>query len=233
MEIIIKTKQKFNPFFSFLNHEDVLYPYFKHMKEVMSRSINVPLAMEPERREGGGDNHKQEPLRNHKETMQQNHTTEKDSRIVNSKAPVSKEEPKTDAVPPVSKSDSEDESDSDDEGYLHPLLLGSSSAGKSKVTPTATPLPTSSSSLASSTCNSVSSSNKKVSRTDAGSARKLTIDELMNLHSTSASFVARSRAVNSAPATEGEVTQEYGTGPDADPEAVAAYEFYRQQYYGR
>ncbi len=31
MEIIIKTKQRFNPSFSFLHHEDRLFPYYKHL----------------------------------------------------------------------------------------------------------------------------------------------------------------------------------------------------------
>lgn len=31
MEIIIKAKQRFNPSFSFLHHEDRLFPYYKHL----------------------------------------------------------------------------------------------------------------------------------------------------------------------------------------------------------
>ena len=36
MEIMIKAKQKFNPFFSFLSLYDPLYPYYRHLLELIS-----------------------------------------------------------------------------------------------------------------------------------------------------------------------------------------------------
>ena len=235
MEIIIKTRQKFNPFFSFLNHDDVLYPYFKHMKEIISTGSYVVQEKKGlEQRKGDSVDDRRESASNHKETRQQKNLTEIDTKIVSSKASVAEVEPKINTVPPGSNSDNKAESDSDDDEYLHPLLLSSSLPGKTQTTSIETPITTSSSSLSSSTSSNVLSSNKCASRTDASSnGKKLTMNEILNLHSTSASFVARSRAVNSAPSTEGEVTQAYETASDADPEAVAAYEFYRQQYYDR
>lgn len=191
----------------------------------------IPQAKEFEDGTGATGNQRPEPTR---KTVQRKKEPELEKNILNNKAHVSIVEPKTNAA------GSEDESDSDDGGgYLHPLLLGSSSS-KSKTTSLSTPtssLSSTSPSL-SSTSPNVTGSNNKASRTNTSSnGKKLALDELLNLHSTSMSFMARSRAINSAPstilATEGEVTQAYATDPNADPEAVAAYEFYRQQYYDR
>ena len=42
MEIIIKTKQRFNPSFSFLNHEDRLFSYYKHVLHCITDASYVP-----------------------------------------------------------------------------------------------------------------------------------------------------------------------------------------------
>ena len=111
------------------------------------------------------------------------------------------------------ESSSDLESDDDDGGgYLHPLLM------KASLKPSTPEQPT------------VMNTSKPT--------RKLTIEELVNLHN-DASFAARSRAINSAPppvssgtATHSQDTSGYSTASNS--EAVAAYyEYYRQQYYGR
>ena len=42
MEIIIKTKQKYNPFFSFLDRDDLLNPYYRHLMQAISSKAYVP-----------------------------------------------------------------------------------------------------------------------------------------------------------------------------------------------
>ena len=42
MEIVIKTKQKFNPFFSFLDYNDKLYSYYKHVKQAVASGQYAP-----------------------------------------------------------------------------------------------------------------------------------------------------------------------------------------------
>ena len=220
MEIIIKAKQKFNPFFSFLSREDVLYPYYKHLKELISMGSYIPQVKTGEA-VGSSVGAKQEPAESNSETTQQETTIEVESNF--EEASVPEVESKTEAVRRDSKLESEIDSDEDSEdgGYLHPLLSGTSS-GKDKTTPTtaATPEIT----IETSRTNS-----------DHSNRKKLSMDEILNLHKPSASFLARSMAVNPAPptslASEGEATQAHQT--DADREAMAAYEFYRQQYYNR
>ena len=48
MEIIIKTKQQSNPFFSFLDLSDSLYPYYSHLKAVLANGSYVPSLEPPE-----------------------------------------------------------------------------------------------------------------------------------------------------------------------------------------
>ena len=48
MEIIIKAKQKFNPFFSFLDFRDSLYPYYKHIHHAISTGAFTPQPDQPE-----------------------------------------------------------------------------------------------------------------------------------------------------------------------------------------
>ena len=42
MEIIIKTKQRHNPFFSFLDHEDALHPYYRCVLQAISSGLYFP-----------------------------------------------------------------------------------------------------------------------------------------------------------------------------------------------
>ena len=46
MEIIIKTKQKYNGRFSFLHHEDRLFPYYKHLLHAIVDGSYVPKSIE-------------------------------------------------------------------------------------------------------------------------------------------------------------------------------------------
>ena len=61
MEIMIKAKQKFNPFFSFLSLYDPLYPYYKHLLQFISsgkyvvESENTPKVVEERKEEKDGE----------------------------------------------------------------------------------------------------------------------------------------------------------------------------------
>ena len=235
MEIIIKTKQKFNPYFSFLNHEDGLYPYYRYLKEVISSGRYIPPInsigneMNGEKtkvEDGGMDQEKPQE----KPQQQQQKPEPKPVNGVVERDSDSKTKRQRLKSGSMNDSDS-DESGSDDEGYLHPLLLGGGGANKSKSSSPAPPLAPESSSKA-----AVSSGDSDTIK-PATESKKMSLDEIMNLQNTSASFMARSLAINSAPstalATEGEATQACATVPSTDPEAIAAYEYYRQQYYNK
>lgn len=263
MEIIIKTKQKFNPYFSFLNHEDGLYPYYRYLKEVISsgtyvlpvilagngvevrdkskvmeskesvRGSEVDAGNEEEEEEEGQESEGAEEGQEiegaeegQKEAAQEHKPSAEpaDKAIGNgASSESSQHRSKSNSV---DDSDS-DSSDSDDEGYLHPLLLGGGAASKSKGSSPAPP-PKSESSLA--TEASTSNSKANMSKVEA---KMIPLEEILKLDSASVSFMARSRAINSAPlmapTTEGEATRADTT----DPEAVAAYEYYKQQYYNK
>ena len=47
MEIIIKAKQKFNPFFSFLDYGDDLNPYYRHLLRLISTGAYTPRSQSP------------------------------------------------------------------------------------------------------------------------------------------------------------------------------------------
>ncbi len=242
MEIIIKTKQKFNPYFSFLNHEDDLYPYYKHLKAVIASGSYVPKVIPIKNGEDKSEGQAVSPVGKEVDTC----ITKEEAEEV-SKEEILSEEQKTlantaekvaesDGVlntkqrrsksGSLTESDSEG-SDSEDEGYLHPLLLGGSGATKTKV-PSPAPPPKSDESAS-------KSSNELVAKASESEAKKMSLEEIMSMHDTSESFMARSLNINSAPlmarATAGETTRAYATDSHMDPEAVAAYEYYKKQYY--
>ena len=47
MEIIIKAKQKFNPFFSFLDYGDSLNPYYRYLLHLISTGVYTPRSPSP------------------------------------------------------------------------------------------------------------------------------------------------------------------------------------------
>lgn len=216
MEIILKAKQKFNPFFSFLNYKDVLFPYYSFLKEVIATGSYQPrLQPDPSKdsganRGGGGGGSEQGISRD---------SSEKNLAASSAADP---EGSKTGGE--RAESDSDD-SDSDDEGgYLHPLLMKASLKSSKPSTPE--PAPPASSDVSNPPTTTVPTANL--------SNKKMSFDELLNLRSSS--FEARSKAINSAPplgprATQGQATPSYGTYGEA--EALASYEHYRQQYYAR
>lgn len=51
MEIIIKTKQKYNPQFSFLHHEDRLFPYYKQLLHAITDGTYTPTTVSDIKRE--------------------------------------------------------------------------------------------------------------------------------------------------------------------------------------
>ena len=241
MEIIIKTKQKFNPYFSFLNHEDSLYPYYKHLKEVISSHVYVPPMISIRNGVDAGKNGVSAPGNLVKTEGAVEISEEKEEDGVgegpknkpasfadsskedtcNSK-PSSRRRSKTNSV---TETDS-DNSDSDDEGYLHPLLLGGGSSSQTKTSPA--PPSISESFSVTQEVSETTSSKKSEQET-----KKMSLEEIMSLHNTTASFMMRTKAINSAPlalVSEGEATRAYATDPGMDAKAVAAYEYYKQQY---
>lgn len=48
MEIVLKMKQKNNPQFEFLNYDNELNPYFKHLVSIMKDGRYIPAAHQPE-----------------------------------------------------------------------------------------------------------------------------------------------------------------------------------------
>lgn len=242
MEIILKTKQKLNPFFSFLDYRDNLFPYYKHIKEMISCGTYISSssqnseedldAMEKSKgqleRDGSreidiGSDKSRKEIKNVRTNIQE----EREAVVASSKSDESSQmvgRPERDASPSPGGSADEEESDYDDSdggGYLHPLLRNTAL----KATKVSTPERAPSSPSPTTTTNT---SSKIPSTTDS---KKLSVNELMNLHN-SAAFVARSLAINSAPsfssaaATHGQVTS-------VDSDAMVAYEYYRQQFYTR
>ena len=129
MEIIIKAKQKFNPFFSFLDFGDELNPYYRYLLHAVSSGTYIPQPQSVEdsattalaKREGSAE--KQEVLETPKENGDDETSEGKDEE----KSSLGDDE-----------RESTDDSDSDDEGFeLHPLLRTSNVSKSSKpATPT-------------------------------------------------------------------------------------------------
>lgn len=129
MEIIIKAKQKLNPFFSFLNMSDSLYPFYSHIKTLISTGSYVPPketvkvdseAVSPSNKIALETNTSQP------EENEEQHNTEE--------CEVAGCENLTHRTDELSESKSEDE----DEGYLHPLL--SNALNRQSKSSTTTPL---------------------------------------------------------------------------------------------
>lgn len=143
MEIIIKAKQKYNPFFSFLNHDDDLFPYYQHIKAMLTRGAYVPRQVSPA-----------PPPKCEKDSSERTNGIVAKSRVEERGGQEADEirddgsdrtsgESQTEASKSVESKDNDeessgDESDSDDEGgYLHPLLMGGALKNSSKSsTPT-------------------------------------------------------------------------------------------------
>ena len=102
MEIIIKTKQRFNPNFSFLHHEDALFPYYKHLLNEIKSGAYVP--------QNNSDVNEMEKV------PSENITAQMEEVKVEMKKKVEKE------AEMEIKEQSNEESDSDEEFELHPIL---------------------------------------------------------------------------------------------------------------
>ena len=126
MEIVIKTKQKLNPYFSFLIPEDRLYRYYQWLLHAMSTGTYPGAVMEgkSEIRPGACDDNR---LAENRETDGQIGKGEGTDRTGQSGERVTQ-------VAEEEQSDSD--SDSDDEGFeLHPLLRASLTSKKPASTP--------------------------------------------------------------------------------------------------
>ena len=143
MEIIIKAKQKYNPFFSFLNHDDDLFPYYQHIKAMLTRGAYIPRQVSPA---PPPKHEKDSPERTNgiiaKSRVEERGDREAD-KIGGDGNDRTSGESQTEASKSVESKDNDeessgDESDSDDEGgYLHPLLMGGALKNSSKSsTPT-------------------------------------------------------------------------------------------------
>ena len=114
MEIIIKTKQRFNPSFSFLHHEDRLFPYYKHLLHSLTNGTYEPqvaMATDNNDNDTGDKNGEMEPS-----------TTEH----------VTKLEPGGTEATPTPVVGAEEDSDSDGEFELHPILRANLDSLKTK-----------------------------------------------------------------------------------------------------
>ena len=147
MEIIIKAKQKYNPFFSFLNHDDELFPYYQHVKAMLTRGAYVPRqvspAPPPPKHERDSPERTNGIVRVAKGGVEERGDREANGVVRDDRT--TSGEPQTESDKSVESGNdkdeeesSGDESDSDDEGgYLHPLLMGGALKNSSKSsTPT-------------------------------------------------------------------------------------------------
>lgn len=108
MEIMIKTKQKYNPLFSFVSLYDPLHSYYRHLLQLIASGGYTPQ-VEEEKREGGGIGDEGQSTRNEKPAV----TVEESDR-----------------------EDDEDSDNSDEEGFeLHPLLRVSTTPRSSPKPP--------------------------------------------------------------------------------------------------
>lgn len=242
MEIIIKTKQKFNPFFSFLSYEDPLFAYYRHLKDMILTGGYRPVPR-PEREDGFGlvghgvdtDNARKSeaapvqaaPVQstNQSSPPRMKHTEEGGgggggAGIVNGIL----------GEGVVGGKDDSDSDDSDAGSYLHPLLMKASKPRSPPKAATTPPPPPPSSG------DGCGGGGEAPANLTKDTSKKMSVEELINLHSTS-SFAARSMIVNSAPllssgvASRGQATAARETSSDAA--TMAAYEHYKQQFYRR
>ena len=199
MEIIIKAKQKYNPFFSFLNHDDELFPYYQHVKAMLTRGAYVPRQVSPA-----------PPPKQEKDSPERTNGIVARSDVEERGGQVGGEvigddgrdrtsgDSQIESTKSVESSDKDeessgDESDSDDEGgYLHPLLMGGALKNSSKPsTPIpgsreASPLVQNTASTASTTAISIPSSTRTTTATEAYSTSSI-------------AFYSKRLSINSAP----------------------------------
>lgn len=231
MEIIIKTKQQSNPLFSFLNYNDPLFPYYRHLKDMILTGGYRPVPrLESSNGIGRDDGFGVVGQTEDSGRTRENH----DSNLgasTKARAPVGGV--KSNSITAVKEENasadagSDSDSDDSDDGYLHPLLMAKASKPATAPPTTKSASPTSSNWVTLNSTSTSAASNKD---------KKLSMEELLDLH-TSSSFSARSMVINSAPvlssglASRGEATSAQETFSNA--EALAAYEHYKQQFYGR
>ncbi len=222
LEIIIKAKQKFNPFFSFLDFGDSLHPYYRHTLSALATGVYVPgsQSLEEDRGEGspsvgprkkaldeaGGEGVKEERAEeNGGGEMETTSLEEAKQRTEEKEEKMDEEEKEEKMEGEKGEEEVETEEDSDDdgdnEGYeLHPLLRLSTTPRSSKPS-TPTPPPPS----------TIASTTESTTTTDSRTSNLVD----------SASFYSKRLSVNAAPTIEGESAhgqlQAYGTGYSAGP----------------
>lgn len=139
MEIIIKAKQKFNPFFSFLNMSDPLYPYYSHVKTALSTGAYVPpketAEVDNDKPEGQDDSHSSVNL------LKPDSNQPKDNEV-EQQEDIGEQIELANGEHLNQESDEHSGSESDDDGYLHPLLMRTLNTRSKSSTPTPTAPPT-------------------------------------------------------------------------------------------
>ena len=207
MEIIIKAKQKFNPFFSFLDHNDDLFPYYRHVKDMLQRGAYVPKQSSPapptllaqDIESSATERNGTTVTEGEQEENVDVGKTEKDEDRTSDEA-----RNKNNSILKENDEDSSDGSDSDsddDDGYLHPLLMGGGLKSSSK---SSTPQPgtrESSPVVETTSAESVSTANTS---TAANSAAYTT---------SSIAFYSKRMSVNSAPVINSKTTLSEASGP--------------------
>lgn len=205
MEIIIKAKQKYNPFFSFLNHNDELFPYYQHVKAMLTRGAYVPRQVSPA---PPPKCEKDSPERTNgfvaKSGGEERGDREADETGGDGNDRTSGED-QTESSKSVESSDKDeessgDESDSDDEGgYLHPLLMGGALKNSSKPS-----TPTPGTREASPAVQNVTST---ASNTTSTAASTCTTAHTTEAYTTSSiAFYSKRLAINSAPVIDTRTT---------------------------
>ena len=133
MEIIIKTKQKYNARFSFLHHDDRLFPYYKQLLHAISSGSYTPSPPPPPPTSSSQTNSEME-----KSGKNGVLKTEEEKVVKTEEVKERKTKRKRHFVDSSNEKKTEEEEEDEDIVDLHPLLR-STILPKRNTTPTATP----------------------------------------------------------------------------------------------
>ena len=145
MEIIIKTKQKYNPRFSFLHHDDRLFPYYKQLLHAISSGSYTPPPSQNNNNNQTKENGDLPPASG-EEKVKEEEEEEKGERERERKR---RSKRKWDSIVPAYSDDDVNDDSFEQEGTeLHPLLRSVLVPAK-KATPKTTPTTTATSTVTS------------------------------------------------------------------------------------
>ena len=132
MEIIIKTKQKYNARFSFLHHDDRLFPYYKQLLHAISSGSYTPSPPPPPTSSSQTNSEVEKSGKNGVLN------TEEEKVVKTDKVKERKAKRRRHFVDSSNEKKTEEEEEDEDLVDLHPLLR-STILPKRNTTPTATP----------------------------------------------------------------------------------------------